>query len=175
MGDCKIEFTFDLKPFEIGLQKIGAKASGAALEAAMAQAITPVTSTARTLAQKESGLLVKAIQQVVRIYKNAVVGIVGIEHSVEGRWKGRRRVPWFYGHLVEGGARPHATGKRDTIERKNKKTGFIGPGRKGKQTGPMHPGAKPKPFMRPAVELNMSLMEKTFKDAMDDAINSALK
>ena len=175
MGDVKIEFTFDLKPFEIGLKNIGAKASGKALGEAMWKAITPVTNTARHLVRKESGLLQKAIEQVVRIYAGAVVGIVGIEHSVQGMWKGRRRIPWFYGHLVEGGARPHALGRSSRLERKSKNKEFIGPGKKGKQKGAMHPGSKKFPFMRPAVELNMSLMEQTFKNTLDDAINSAMK
>ena len=59
-----------------------------------------------------------------------VAAILGASRSVEGEYKGRKRVPANYIALVEKGTAPHAIGKGQ------------------------HPGTKPRPFLEDAYAAN---------------------
>ena len=65
--------------------------------------------------------------------------------------RGRLRIEWVvpakYVHLVEFGTRPHSVAKGARLARK-------GTGKRDvNQVAPFHPGARPKPFLRPALDV----------------------
>ena len=162
MRSGSVSFVIDLKPFERQIDRLGDElALGRICRAAMVKAARPCVAAAKRLARRESGLLAQSIGAVVRQYKNSkfVVGVIGPRKEIEGTWKGRRRVPTFYAHLVEFGARPHAIGSGSVLERRSTRRGkpvVLGP---GPQHGRQHPGAKAHPYLRPAFDANRATME----------------
>ena len=82
--------------------------------------------------------------------------------------KMRRSVPYYYGHLVEGGTRPHSVAKGAFLTRVRK-----GSGRTSRkvtvefgQGVRMHPGTDPQPFQRPAFDANRSKIAAAVKDTL---------
>lgn len=76
---------------------------------------TEIVKAARTNAkvQKDSGLLAKSMGKKSKTYKAAgvIVSIIGPRRNVEGTHNGKRRVPFFYAHLVESGHIDARTGR----------------------------------------------------------------
>lgn len=164
---------FDLAPFERDLKRL--EDPDLALKIAhdaVKKGLKPMVGMAKRLVRRQSGLLAQSITAVVRKYKSSgvVVGLVGPDVTTEGEYKGRRRVPRFYAHLVEFGAREHAIGQGSKLERRTRRRGqaaVIGP---GQQTGRKHPGARRNPFLRPAFDATKTQVKNLFASEIATAI-----
>ncbi|MGE5611150.1 MAG: HK97 gp10 family phage protein [Bacillota bacterium] len=84
-----------------------------ATRSAVNRAATPIVKAARAGAQKQSGLLKKAINKKIKTYpaKQTVMAIIGPRRDVRGEYKGKRRVPANYAHLAESGHIDVKTGR----------------------------------------------------------------
>jgi HK97 gp10 family phage protein len=86
---------------------LGPKVQRRVLRSAVNAATTPVTKAAKAKADasKQSGLLKKALGKKTKSYSKSmtVVGIVGARTNVIGEYKGKKRWPAKYSHLVEKG------------------------------------------------------------------------
>jgi HK97 gp10 family phage protein len=104
---------------------------------------TPIAQSAKANAPEQSGLLRKSIKKKVKTYKDTqtVVAIVGPDSSVRGEYKGEKRVPAKYAHLVEDG---HIDANGNHV--------------------PAHP------FMRPAADANESRSAQIIEQKMADGI-----
>jgi HK97 gp10 family phage protein len=69
----------------------------------------PVRSAVKAGAPRESGLLKKAIGSKIKTYKGGTattaVAVIGARRDIQGTYKGRRRVPANYIHLVNKGTK----------------------------------------------------------------------
>jgi hypothetical protein len=116
----------------------------------MNQATKRVLAEAKANVPEDTKALKKALGRKVKVYQQAVIGVIGARRDVKGKPRkyarevrrgGRRRklemvVPANYLLLVERGTRPHAVGKGSSLSRGEKS-----------QTGSTHPGTKARPFM----------------------------
>jgi hypothetical protein len=116
----------------------------------MNSATKRVLAEAKANVPEDTKALKKALGRKVRVYQQAVIGIIGARRDVKGKPRkfarevrrgGRRRklqivVPANYLALVERGTRPHRVGKGSSLNRGEKS-----------QTGSQHPGTKAQPFM----------------------------
>ena len=86
------------------------KAARKGLRGAMNAAATPISKAAKKNAPRESGLLKRSIGKRVKTYSSGTVAaVIGARREVSGEYKGKKRVPANYAHLVEqghGGPRP---------------------------------------------------------------------
>lgn len=108
------------------------------LRQAMNAASTPIAKAARQSAPRESGVLKKAMGKKIKTYTNGnVVAVVGAKRDVSGSYRGQKRVPANYIHLVEQGVRSHLIPqpKRHRILR--------------------HPGYSGKTFLQKAYDANV--------------------
>lgn len=72
------------------------------LRAAMNAGATPVVKAAKARAPKQSGLLKKSMGKKVKTYPSGVVtAVIGPKRQTVGEYKGKKRVPGNYAHLVE--------------------------------------------------------------------------
>lgn len=98
IGDKELERTF---------KQLGDRVQRRVTRGAVNAATTPIVKAAKqkASASKESGLLKKSLGKKVRTYveKKTVVGIVGPRKDIVGEYKGKKRWPAKYGHLVERG------------------------------------------------------------------------
>ena len=82
-------------------------------KAAVTAAAKPIRPAVKAKAPRQSGLLNKAIGTKVKTYKGGTsttaVSVIGARRSVQGEYKGKRRVPANYIHLVADGTR-HSKG-----------------------------------------------------------------
>ena len=87
------------------LKTLGERVQRKLLRQAVNAASTPVVKAARSKAPKQSGLLKKSLGKKIKTYpaKMTVVGIIGPRTEISGEYDGKKRVPWRYAHLVEGG------------------------------------------------------------------------
>jgi HK97 gp10 family phage protein len=110
---------------------------------AVSAGATPIQGSAKANAPEESGLLKKSIKKRVRTYKDSqtVVAIVGPDSSVKGEYKGKKRWPAKYAHLVEDG---HIDSKGNHV--------------------PGHP------FIRPAADANASRSVQIIEQKMASGI-----
>jgi hypothetical protein len=87
--------------------------------------------------------------------KTIAFAVQGARKAFEKTYKGRRTVPGFYDHLVQGGTRPHRLGKGEKLERFDaRKTADVFKPGTSQTTGGVHPGAKPNPYRRRAYQSN---------------------
>lgn len=86
-------------------KQLGDRVQRRVLRGAVNVATTPIVKSAKAKASKQSGLLRKSLGKKVKTYvdKNTVVGIVGPKTSTVGEYKGKKRRPANYAHLVEKG------------------------------------------------------------------------
>ena len=75
--------------------------------AAVTAAIRPMMRGLKAKSPRQSGLTRKSIGRKVKGYRRAVVATAGARHGVEGSYKGRKRVPARYWHLLNVGTQPH--------------------------------------------------------------------
>ena len=126
-----------------------------AVRRGVTEAIQDLNKEAKAIVPVEEGFLKKALGYKVKAYKNGLgyFGLVGARKDAKGSttrrfthyakrrsrpWAGKHRIaPYKYHHLVEGGTRPHATGKGSRL-------------RTGVQIPPFHPGARKQPRLREA-------------------------
>jgi HK97 gp10 family phage protein len=81
------------------------------MRTALNKATTPTLQKARRLAPRESGLLRKSLKKKVttNTREDTVTVIIGSDKSVSGTFKGEKRTPARYAHLVEmGHGGPHS-------------------------------------------------------------------
>jgi len=71
--------------------------------ASVSKALTPVTKSAKRRVRVQTGLLKKSIGKKVKTYSRSqnIAGIVGARNEIEGEFKGKKRKPAKYSHLVE--------------------------------------------------------------------------
>lgn len=104
MGKAGMELFGD-KALAKTFKTLGERVQRRVLRQAVNAASTPVVKAARSKARKQSGLLKKSLGKKVKTYpeKMTVVGIIGPRRDVQGEYKGVKRVPANYAHLIEGG------------------------------------------------------------------------
>ncbi len=95
------------KELERTFKTLGERTQRRVLRSAVSAATTPIVRAAKANANdsKESGTLKKSLGRKIKTYVEAqtVVGIIGPRTDVVGEWKGKKRWPAKYAHLVEGG------------------------------------------------------------------------
>jgi hypothetical protein len=134
---------------------------GKGLRAAVTAGSTPVNRAAKAAAPRQSGLLKKAMGRKVKGYRGSAVAVIGARAAVQGAYKGRKRVPANYIHLVEGGARPHGI-----------------PISKGPAKGRIvrHPGSAGTHFLEAAYRGNKAAAESAMKAKLKETVErEALK
>ncbi len=127
----------------------------------------------RALSFKDSlGLLLKSLGEKTGVSRKGVVfGVVGPRTGYKAargakgvkqqtaiglKYEQAGRDPTKYAHLIEGGVRPHATGRGSKLARLRKKGGMS----QAVQGGRQHPGFAARPFLRPAYERNKARIEE---------------
>jgi HK97 gp10 family phage protein len=138
------------------LQELPRRVGKKALRQAVNAGAAPIVKAAKAAAPRESGLLKRSYNKVIRTYKSGnVVAVIGARREVVGSYRGKKRVPANYIHLVEKGTQPH----RIQI----KKGRFAG-------TTVEHPGARAQPHLEPAFERSIpqarSIMEAKLRDVV---------
>lgn len=129
----------------------------------MTKACQPVVRAMKSLNTDESGAMELSITTKVKGFKKnrTVYGIVGPESGVAFSYKGRKRIPAKYAHLVERGHRIARGGK---LERKvTSKSGkvYFYPA----DAGARHAGdVTAYPFIEPAYEAEKETAERIFHD-----------
>lgn len=95
------------KELERTFKTLGERVQRKVLRSAVSAASTPIVKAAKANAEdsKESGTLKKSLGRKIKTYKDTqtVAAIIGPRTSVTGTWKGRKRWPAKYAHLVERG------------------------------------------------------------------------
>jgi hypothetical protein len=129
------------------------------LRRANVSAARPVRSTARKTAAfvDRSGLLRQALILRTKTYGTGIIAsVIGVDRNARGIYRGKKRVPANYGHLVELGHRI-AVGRRGgsvrdaVLLQRGKK--FLQPG----QTQAVNAGqVQGRPFVGPALQVNVS-------------------
>jgi HK97 gp10 family phage protein len=148
-GDARLKALLDqLAP---AVQKKG-------LVAAVKAGAKPISKAAKTRANRESGLLAEALAVKVKTYSSGVaVAIVGVNKAVAGEFKGHKRVPANYLHLVDRGTAPHAIGKGSNL-------------RKGSFAGRLFPGAKASLFMEHAEAASAAQAGDAAADKIEESV-----
>lgn len=115
-----------------------------------------------------SGLLRRSLIAKTRTYRNtgAAVTVIGADRNVTGYYRGRRRVPANYAHLVELGHKFPGQGLRRQLRLRTNQQGQA-----PQTTGGMVAG---RPFLAPALESNVSsalaIFEAKFKQGVDSEV-----
>ncbi len=95
------------KELEKTLRTLGERTQRRVLRSAVSAASTPIVRAAKANANdsKESGTLKKSLGRKLKTYTDTqtVVAVIGPRTNVTGTWKGKKRWPAKYAHLVEGG------------------------------------------------------------------------
>lgn len=114
------------------------------LSSAGRKATRPVVVSAKAAVAVESGALKKSIGLRTKVYRQTgvMIFVVGPRSGFAGLYQGRKRDPRFYAHLVEGG---HVV--------KIRAAGIVGK-------------VAPKPFLKPALETNASVITATLGSAL---------
>jgi HK97 gp10 family phage protein len=100
------EFRIDgVKELAAGLRSLPRQVQRSGLRKAVTPAATPIVKAAKSSAPKQTGLLKKSLTKKIQTYKrtDTVVAVIGARADAGGEYKGRRRVPAKYAHLVEQG------------------------------------------------------------------------
>lgn len=119
------------------------------LRRAMTAAAAPMVKSAKRWAATESKTLKKSITRKIKTYSNGnVIAVIGARKDAEGTYRGRRRVPANYIHLVEKGTRTHRV------------------------RGYTHPGAKAQPFMGPAYQQNKNQAQQIAGQKLAESVIS---
>lgn len=124
------------------------------LRAAMSAAATPVAKAMRRDAPQESGTLKKAISKKIKSYPTAVTALVGVNKDAAGEFRGRRRVPEKYLHLILAGTAPHQIGRNAN-----------GPAGK-------HPGTKPNDFRQRAFNETAATAQAIARQKLTESIET---
>jgi HK97 gp10 family phage protein len=103
-----------LKELDQALERLPLQIQKKVLSKAIREAGKPVAKAARALAPQETGLLRRSIKSYVKMYKRSGVwvAVIGPTAATAKARKGltgskAKRNPKYYGHLVEGGTKPH--------------------------------------------------------------------
>lgn len=96
-----------LKPILNKMKNLSQSKAATALSGAMNKAAKPVISAARKAAPKESNALRKSLGANIRKYKRKmfIFMAVGARKGMSTEYKGRKRSPNRYLHILEGGSR----------------------------------------------------------------------
>ena len=131
------------KELERTLKTLGERVQRKVTRQAVNAACTPIVKAARNNAPEESGLLKESLAKKIKTYPASmtVVGIIGPDTETKGEYKGEKRWPAKYAHLVENG--------------------HINP------DGKFVP---PHPFMRPAYESTQAMALDAMKDKLGKGI-----
>lgn len=101
MASARVTITGAAK-LDRALKALGSKANRVGAGAVTAAA-KPIIKAARANVPTQSGLLKKSLGSVMRRYTGTSVAVIGARSSVSGEYKGRKRLPVKYSHLVEFG------------------------------------------------------------------------
>lgn len=134
---------------------------------AVAAAVRPIRSAAKSEAPVEFGVLKKRLTVKVKAYKSGnVFGMVSVSNEAKDEATGRR--PSKYLHLVTLGTKPHEIKVKQARElvAVNKKTGDV------RKFGPRvnHPGAKPNDFLQRAIGSQRQASLDKFSEVLRAAI-----
>jgi HK97 gp10 family phage protein len=130
----------------------------------------PVAAAAKAGARRESGALKQSIGIKAGKGKKGLTlafAVIGARTKTEKVFKGRKRKPSHYAHLVEKGTKPHSLGKRARKGALHAAKVKLGIGRK-------HPGAKAHPFLKPALDRNREAAGKIIMEVMGTEIAKEL-
>lgn len=131
------------------------------------QATSSVLRTAKTLAPKESGLLIRSLGQKQKLYRRSGVFVTivgprtGFKQQVEvedrfGNVKKIFRNPVKYAHLVEKGTRPHSLVPKSGLKNQIKR----------RIQGKNHPGSKAKEFMSRSYDANKQTVVQVYRSVI---------
>jgi len=134
---------------------------------ATSKAMTPVSKEAKRLASKETKTLQKSIGKKTKVYKNAVMTVVGPRRGYKDAETGRN--PSNYAHLVEFGHDTVKAGSKGT--KINKKGQTI----KIRGSGKTISRVPPHPFIRPAMENKRSEVKSILIREVGKGIEKAAK
>jgi len=138
------------------------------LRRANVAATRPIRATAKKTSVfiDRSGLLRRSLVLKTKTYQSGVVvSVVGADRNVQGTWRGRRRVPANYLHLVESGhriavsARTGASMADNVLLRRGKR--FL---RSGQTEAVIAGMVRPRRFIGPAGEQNVSASLAKFRE-----------
>ena len=151
------------------------------LRAASRKASKVVIRVAAARAPEETGLLKLGIGARIKLYRGGetVAAIIGpligqskklaAKKAASGPATSSRSVayrdPGYYGHLVEGGTKPHAIAAAGGV------LAFAGIVTKTVD----HPGAKPNPFLEPAFNDTVARAQQVMADEIGAGIHKAMQ
>lgn len=99
-----------IKPLLAKLERIPRKQAKAIMRKAVRAGSAPIRKVAKKTAPRDKGILQETMAIKVKQYPSGVsVGVIGPRKKFTKRTKkrGERTLDAFYGHMVEGGTRPH--------------------------------------------------------------------
>jgi HK97 gp10 family phage protein len=132
-----------------------------ALKAGVTAGAGPIVKAAKRDAPTQSKTLKKGITKKVRAYSNGnAIAIIGENRATAGTYKGKRRVPQFYWHLIIGGTKPH-----DIQINKGPMAGRT----------VHHPGANSNPFFHNAVARTKAASGAAMKKKITDVVEAEAK
>jgi hypothetical protein len=107
--------------------------------------------------------------------KTIAYAVQGARVAAQRTYRGKTVKPGKYDHLVQGGTRPHRTGKGEKLAREaiRKFATVFKPGT-SQTTGGMHPGAKPNPYRKRAFQTVKAVMTAAVSKAMGDELRRVL-
>jgi len=134
------------------------------LKLAVNSGATPIVRETRRNAPVVSGLMKKSVRKKIKSYPTGnAIAIIGADRSIQGTYRGKKRVPANYWHLVLGGVQPHATGEGSQVNRSDRNN-------RASQSGRIHPGFKGRNILADAVTKTASqvksIMEKKLKEVI---------
>lgn len=128
------------------------------LRRAVQVASGPILKSAKAKAPRESGLLKRSLVRKMKSRKGVHTATVGAKKGFSGTYRGKKRVPSRYLHLVSKGTRPH------NVAGKKGLTAIHGSG--------FHPGAKANDFLLEAYRANKANAERLAADSLKTSIYS---
>lgn len=127
------------------------------LRSAIKWAMLPALNESKRMIPVESGALRDSMMRSTKALPPYVmVGKVWPKKKFSRMWRGKKRVPYFYAHLVEGG---HRVVRGGTVARKGKTT--IA----GRHTGTVIGDVPPQLFIRDAFAITKEQQKRRFRKA----------
>ncbi len=109
MPSARIILTFEKRELELRLSGLARPQATRIARAALLKAGKWLAQVSAAAAPRESGLLAAAMGDKTITYPSGVVAtVVGPRTRTIGTWRGRKRWPAKYAHLVEHGTKPHS-------------------------------------------------------------------
>jgi HK97 gp10 family phage protein len=123
----------------------------------------PILKTAKAKAPRESGLMKRSLTRRMKSRKGAHTATIGARKGFSGTYRGRKRVPSRYLHLVSKGTKAHSVAG-------GKSKGLLRIRSKG-----YHPGAQANDFLAEAYRANKGNAERLAAASLRSSIYTEAK